>query len=75
MHVGASHGASRSRRIRLCVRTPRKRRQAAATYAALRELDDHMLHDLGFDRSEVSSVAAESAGEIERTRVRALPQS
>jgi uncharacterized protein YjiS (DUF1127 family) len=53
----------------------RKRRQAAATYAMLRELDDHMLHDLGFDRRELSSAAAESAVEIERTRVGVLPQS
>jgi uncharacterized protein YjiS (DUF1127 family) len=50
----------------------RQRRRAKATYDALRELDDHMLRDLGFDRSELRSVAAEATGEAEPTRVRAL---
>ena len=53
----------------------RQRRRAKATYDALQELDDHMLRDLGFDRSELRSVAAEAAGEAERTRVRALVMS
>jgi uncharacterized protein YjiS (DUF1127 family) len=50
----------------------RQRRQARAIYDALRQLDDRTLHDIGFDRSEIRSVAAEVAGEAESTRVRAL---
>jgi uncharacterized protein YjiS (DUF1127 family) len=47
-------------------------RSARATYLALRELDARTLHDLGLDRSEMRSVAAEIAGESERTRIQAL---
>ena len=47
-------------------------RSARATYRALRELDTRTLHDLGLDRSEMRSVAAEIAGESDRTRVQAL---
>jgi uncharacterized protein YjiS (DUF1127 family) len=50
----------------------RRRRQARAIYNALHQLDDRTLRDLGFDRSEIRSVAAEVTGEAERTRVRAL---
>jgi uncharacterized protein YjiS (DUF1127 family) len=50
----------------------RQHRQARATYDALRQLDDRALRDLGFDRSEITSVAAEVTGETECTRVRAL---
>jgi uncharacterized protein YjiS (DUF1127 family) len=48
----------------------RQRRAAWAVAAALRELDDRTLHDLGFDRSEIGSVAMEAAGLAARTRVR-----
>src|SRR5258706_5136247 len=41
----------------------RQRRQARVTYDALRQLDDRMLRDLGFDRSEITSIATEVAGE------------
>ncbi|MGE5714749.1 MAG: DUF1127 domain-containing protein [Betaproteobacteria bacterium] len=47
-------------------------RSARATYRALRELDARTLHDLGLDRSEMRSVAAEIAGESDRTRAQAL---
>ena len=45
-----------------------KRREALAMCAALEALDDRVLHDLGFTRSEIESVAAEATGETERTR-------
>jgi hypothetical protein len=38
----------------------------------LRSLDDHTLRDLGFDRSELTSVAAEVTGDAVHTRIRAL---
>ena len=47
-------------------------RSARATYRALRELDARTLHDLGLDRSEMRSLAAEIAGESDRTRIQAL---
>lgn len=50
----------------------RRQRAARATYGALRELDDRVLHDLGIERSELTSVAAEVAGQAARTRVQAL---
>lgn len=36
----------------ICDRT-RRMRQARANYAALRDLDDHMLRDIGLTRSDV----------------------
>jgi uncharacterized protein YjiS (DUF1127 family) len=48
----------------------RQRREARAIYDALRHLDDRTLHDLGFDRSEIASVAAEATGAAERSRIR-----
>jgi uncharacterized protein YjiS (DUF1127 family) len=50
----------------------RQRREASALRDTLRQLDDRMLHDLGFDRSEISSVAAEFTREAESTRLRVL---
>jgi uncharacterized protein YjiS (DUF1127 family) len=50
----------------------RRYRDAAATYEALHELDDRTLHDLGFERSELLSVATEMTGDAERTRLRVL---
>ena len=50
----------------------RRAREARLAYDDLRHLDDRMLRDLGFDRSEITSVAAEHAGAAEPTRVRAV---
>lgn len=47
-------------------------RSARATYRALCDLDDRALHDIGLDRSEMRSVAAEIAGQADRTRAQAL---
>ena len=53
-------------------RDRRSRAWRAGLYSReLRELDDHMLHDLGIDRSEIGSVASEMAGLEGPTRVRA----
>jgi uncharacterized protein YjiS (DUF1127 family) len=49
-----------------------RRRQAADTRAALDELDDRTLRDLGFHRTEIGSIAAEASGDAERTRARFL---
>ena len=49
----------------------RQRRQARALYDTLRHLDDHILRDLGVDRSEIRSVAADVTGEARYTHVRA----
>jgi uncharacterized protein YjiS (DUF1127 family) len=57
--------------VRSVVAWWKRRREASATYAALAELDARTLHDLGFDRSELSSVAAEIAGQIDSDRTRA----
>ena len=53
----------------------RQRRDARDTYEALRHLDDRMLRDLGFDRSELTSIAAEASGAAARTRLRLLLMS
>ena len=47
----------------------RRRRHTRAIYSALSELDDRTLRDLGFHRSEIWSVAAETTGEAEPTRM------
>jgi uncharacterized protein YjiS (DUF1127 family) len=50
-----------------------QRRETHAAYDALDALDDRTLRDLGLHRSEILSVAAELAGEAERTRM--LPRA
>jgi uncharacterized protein YjiS (DUF1127 family) len=50
----------------------RQRRNATALYEMLSRLDDHMLHDLGFDRSEVRSIASNASSEVDDVRMRAF---
>jgi uncharacterized protein YjiS (DUF1127 family) len=50
----------------------RQRSEAHAVYESLRVLDDRTLHDIGFTRSELGSVASEASGLAERTRANTL---
>jgi len=50
----------------------RQRREAHAMYEALRGLDDRTVHDMGFTRSELGSVAAEASGLATPTRANTL---
>ncbi len=49
-----------------------QRRQARGIRVALGELDDRTLHDLGFNRDEIASIAAETTGRAECSRLRVL---
>ena len=81
----AKHGAIRPRRwthaiatalsalaaaVRARATERRQRRLARETFLVLNGLDGRALRDLGFDRSEIASVAYELAGLAEPTRVR-----
>jgi uncharacterized protein YjiS (DUF1127 family) len=46
----------------------RQRRDAQSMCKALHELDDRVLHDIGLDRSEIESAAAEATGSANSTR-------
>ena len=48
----------------------RRARDARATDEALQSLDDRALHDLGLDRSEISSLATRAGRRGDPTRVR-----
>jgi uncharacterized protein YjiS (DUF1127 family) len=50
----------------------RQRRQAWETYKALRELDARTVRDIGLDRSELRSIAAEVSGALDVTRMHAV---
>jgi uncharacterized protein YjiS (DUF1127 family) len=65
--------------LRLCrhllaqaVQRWRIQRDAHVTRRALAQLDDRTLHDLGFHRSEIGSVAAELGGSARAERQRVL---
>lgn len=47
-----------------------RRRSAHRTEQELGWVDDRTLRDLGFGRSEIGSIASESAGDVEATRRR-----
>ena len=53
----------------------RQRQQAKDIHDTLWDLDDRTLRDLGLDRGEITSLAAEVTGRAEPTRVRALLMS
>ena len=53
----------------------RQWRAAREVYASLSDLDDRTLHDLGIDRSELTSVAREASGQAEYTRAHVLASS
>ena len=55
---------------RAAVATWQRRRERRATYLALRGLDDRTLHDLGFSRSEILSVALDIERDDETRRLR-----
>ena len=56
--------------IRRLVLQHRRRSLARATLLTLQSLDAHTLRDLGFDRSEIPSVATGVLGEVDITRAR-----
>ena len=58
--------------LRALLRRHRRRVAARDLRAALRDLDDRTLRDLGFHRDEIASVVAELGGDAMPTRVRTL---
>jgi uncharacterized protein YjiS (DUF1127 family) len=58
--------------LRLISAAWQRAREARATRQALEGLDARMLRDIGFDRSEAPSIAAELAGSAPLTRIRTL---
>lgn len=69
----SSRRSGQSATARRALVRARQRRQARAIYNALQQLDDRTLHDLGFYRDEIASVAAETTGQAEHTRIRVRP--
>jgi uncharacterized protein YjiS (DUF1127 family) len=74
------HGAIRAalrilgRLLRRLQARRRAQRQARYIAHALGDLDDRALRDLGIDRGEISSLAAEATGQAPLTRIRAGAQ-
>jgi len=61
-----------ARRIELHGEARLRERQRRDTERALRGLDPRVLRDIGCTPSEITSIAAEAAGEIEATRLRVM---
>lgn len=55
--------------VRRWAEQSRQHAQARATWMALRELDARTLRDLGFDHSEILSVAIETGCGLQTTRI------
>ena len=58
--------------MRSVIASWKRARDARATRRALEQLDSRTLRDIGFERSEVASVAAELTGGAPVTRIRTL---
>ena len=56
--------------VRQAIARYRQHQRARNLHAALRQLDDRILRDLGINRSEITSLAAELTGQAECTRMR-----
>ena len=72
-HLGALIAAALAKvaaTSREVLATYRRRRDARVMRKGLHELDDRTLRDIGFTRSEIGSVIAESTGDAEWTRLR-----
>lgn len=74
MHVLADTLRRLGRRARQRLRDARRRRAERAALRPLLELDEHLLRDLGMDRSELLSMAA-NPGDPTRRRSVAPPMS
>jgi uncharacterized protein YjiS (DUF1127 family) len=68
--TAAWHGAAAA--ARRFLDAWQRRRDRRATYLALRGLDDRTLHDLGFGRSEILSVAMDLDRDDETRRLRTM---
>ena len=66
----AAAWAFATRRVRQFIDGWQRRRDAHATWRALRGLDTRTLHDLGFHRSEILSVALDLGRHDETARLR-----
>ncbi len=64
-----------AQRLRSLLKQVQQRRDARATYLALRGLDARTLHDIGLHRSEIMSVALELSGAFQATRVQSTRTS
>ncbi len=64
-----------AQRLRNLLKQAQQRRDARATYLALRGLDARTLHDIGLHRSEIMSVALELSGAFQATRVQSTRTS
>lgn len=70
--LAAAAGHFLAGHLRRLLANYRQSRQTHATYRALSRLDARALRDIGFDRSEIRSVAAEAGGLAAVTRIQFL---